>query len=321
MGSRMSFSGRALDPNSPLRASLDSGGRSTSSTSAPSAMRPIWSDGGGACVPLLRGPPRDGRTHKRSWRRRRSPRHPWRALISNRQASLHKQTPRPQNVWDWRKATRKIACAARREGYPHPPMPTDGYLRTPRYRKTTLAERAPDAQHANTGNADLERVAGNERSDAGGVPVAITSPGHQRHDAGNPPTETRAEIISEVVPDWRRAPLTCVSTRHIGWIESRPYAVATGQKVSKPLPRVELNITLLQIARGNVVKTSVDRARRREHLSAIAELPSSGVRWPWRCSLAAPLFANFSSGTIASSVPYWWKRAAWEQQRFFRDFV
>src|SRR5258708_20800179 len=108
---------------------------------------------------------------------------------------FNKQTPSLKCVGP-RMSRGRLHARTGAKGLLHPPMPHLWvfYRNLEVYVKLRLRCVHRIAQHANTRNADLDRVAGNKRTDASGRAGGDDVAGHQHHHAGNPANKKRRRI-------------------------------------------------------------------------------------------------------------------------------
>src|SRR5712671_4993343 len=192
--------------------------------------------------------------------------------------SFNEQTPRPQ-MRGIAQGPRNIACAARRDGYPHSPMPHCWvFYRNPRvYGKLRLRGVHRIAQHANTGNTDLDRVAGNERTYPGWRTGGDNVAGHQGHHAGDPADKKRGRIGHQRRDPGLSARAVDVSLdEHVGWVENSFDVRTDGAEGVESLGASELNITFLKVARGDIVEAGVTH-HKGQSIVGIAQLRATAA--------------------------------------------
>src|SRR5258708_440962 len=117
------------------------------------------------------------------------------AIFQSASKAFNKQTPSLKCVGP-RMSRGRLHARTAAKGLLHPPMPHLWvfYRNLEVYVKLRLRCVHRIAQHANTRNADLDRVAGNKRTDASGRAGGDDVAGHQRHHAGNPANKKRRRI-------------------------------------------------------------------------------------------------------------------------------
>src|SRR5712664_853371 len=114
------------------------------------------------------------------------------------------------------------------------------------------------AQHANTGNTDLDRVASNERPDASGRTRGDDIAGHQGHHPGDPADKIRGRISHRRGDAGLPAPAVDVSLdEEAGRVESGLNVRTDGAESIETLGASELNIAFLKVARGDVVEAAI----------------------------------------------------------------
>src|SRR6266478_7027798 len=133
------------------------------------------------------------------------------------------------------------------------------------------------AQHSDTGNADLNHVAGNERADASRRSSGDDIARHQRHHAGDPAYKKCGRT------DHQRSsaglPSRAVDVRlyeDVRWIEIGFDVRADRAKSIETLSACELDIAFLQVARGDVVEAGVTH-HERKRVIGVAQLRAAAA--------------------------------------------